>query len=144
MSARARLLLEGTRDVLAGGSLGAVARRWNAAGSTTTTGKPWTMTAVRRVLMRARNAALMEHQGKVVGAANWAAVVPEAEWRAVVSVISDPSRRTSPGPARRWLGSGIYTCAECDQTVIASSTAGLPRGSATAADLGTCSGSPTR
>jgi hypothetical protein len=112
----ANLVVEGTRDMLAGQSLGAIARRWNAAvGSTTPAGNRWTTSGVRRVLMRPRNAGLMEHRGKEIGPAEWPAIVPEAEWRAVVGILSDPSRRITPGPGRRWLGSGIYRCSVCGE-----------------------------
>jgi DNA invertase Pin-like site-specific DNA recombinase len=133
----ADLVLSGTRDLLAGASLGEVARRWNAAGSLTThgrpccpehaaktramvAGRPWDASAVRRVMLRPRNAGLMEHQGKEIGPAQWPAIVPEAEWRSVVTHIRDPKRVTTTGPRRRWLGSGLYTCSVCRQTVVCS------------------------
>jgi hypothetical protein len=62
----------------------------------------------------------MEHQGKVIGKAQWAAIVPEVEWRALVDKLADPKRRSSDrGPTRRWLGSGLYRC-ECGAKLICS------------------------
>jgi site-specific DNA recombinase len=119
IKAEAQLLAEGSTEILSGASLGGIAHRWNERGSVTTTGKPWTASAVGRVLTRPRNAGLMEHQGKVVGSASWPAIVPEQQWRAVAGILADPGRRTSPGNARRWLGSGIYRCGVCSGPVIA-------------------------
>lgn len=113
LAEEAVLVLQGTRDVLAGRSLAAVARDWQSAGVTGTSGAPFTATRVRRVLQRPRNAGLIEAGGEIVGEANWPAIVPEDEWRALQTVLSDPARRTSPGSERRWLGSGLYRCGVC-------------------------------
>jgi site-specific DNA recombinase len=40
-------------------------------------------------------------------------VVPEEKWRAVVSILTDPGRRTSFSAARRWLLSNLATCGVC-------------------------------
>lgn len=115
----AAAVLQASRDVLAGRTLAAIARDWNAAGSTTTTGRPWTYGALRTVLCRPRNAALVSH-GKsdregmtVVGQAKWPAIVPEDVWRATRAVLMDPSRRRQNGNDLRWLGSGLYVCGVC-------------------------------
>jgi hypothetical protein len=94
-------------------------RDLNARGATTSTGAPWRDDAVRGVLLRARNAGLMEHRGKVIGKATWPAIIPEPEWRAVVARLTSPARRTTPGSGRRWLGSGLYACGVCGGVVRA-------------------------
>jgi site-specific DNA recombinase len=113
-------------SVLAGASLRSVARSLNATGLTTSMkGRAWDAHSVRAVLLRSRNAGLRDHQGQVIGPANWPAIVPEEQWRAVVTKLSDPSRRTSPSDARvKWLGSGIYRCAGCERPSLRVSTAG--------------------
>ncbi|GGO83447.1 serine recombinase [Nonomuraea cavernae] len=120
-------------DILAGMSMHAIARDWNARGVTTATGGQWTPNAVRRVFLRPRNAGLMEHRGEIVGPAEWPAVIEETKWRAIVALINDPSRRTTPGPRRRWLGSGLYECGICveagaEKTTVVAATAGLSTG----------------
>lgn len=111
-------LVKAYRDVQAGMSMHAIAREWNASGvETTGRAAEWDATAVRRVLLRPRNAGLMVWRGEVVGKAEWKRIVEESEWRAVVRILEDPERRTTPGPQRRWLGSGLYLCGVC----------GLPR-----------------
>jgi site-specific DNA recombinase len=99
-----------TDDLLAGMSLHAIARDWNARGVTTSTGNPWKPTEVRKLLARPRNAGLMEHRGEVVGRAEWAAIVDEPLWQAVRALLADEKRRTTTGNARRWLG-GVSTSA---------------------------------
>jgi site-specific DNA recombinase len=116
--------------LLAGMSLHAIARDWNARGVTTSTGGPWKPTEVRKMLARPRNAGLMEHRGEVVGPAEWLAIVDESVWQAVRALLADESRRTTTGNARRWLGGGLYLCGVCGKPVRATTagTGGRGRG----------------
>lgn len=122
----AELIRSATDDILAGGTVGGLARAWNAAGSRTPGSKakpggPWPQHGPRRILLRPRNAGLMEHQGEVVGEAEWPAIVDPEKWRAVVGVLTSPHRRTNHGTnAGKWLGSGRYLCGVCGSSVRAS------------------------
>lgn len=120
----AQAIREATAAVLAGASILGLAREWRAQGLRTTTGKAWDGTGVRRTLLRPRNAGLMEHRGEIVGNAEWPALVHEEEWRAVVRILTDEQRRTSPGSAPRWLGSGLYRCGICGGPCIGSKSNG--------------------
>jgi len=113
-------------SVLAGASLRSVARELNKTGLTTAMkGRTWDAHAVRAVLLRSRNAGLRDHQGQVIGPASWPEIVPEEQWRAIVAILTDPSRRTSPSDARvKWLGSGLYRCAGCQRPSLRVPTAG--------------------
>ena len=120
-------------QLLAGVSVHAVARDWNARGVTTTAGGEWTPNAVRRMFLRPRNAGIMEHRGEEVGPAQWAPIIEEAKWRAIVALLRDPSRRTTPGPKRRWLGSGLYECGVCvelgkERATVIAATASVSTG----------------
>ncbi|GAA2092554.1 recombinase family protein [Actinomadura alba] len=133
----AELIDVSSGQVLVGVSMLQLERDWRAAGSTTTGGKQPTANEIRRILLRPRNAGISVHRGREVGPARWLPVLLagtyrprweaaegkereaiEAEWRAeaearfraVAVVLTDPNRRTSPGPERRWLGSGQYRC----------------------------------
>jgi site-specific DNA recombinase len=119
-----------TDDLLAGMSLHAIARDWNARGVTTSTGNPWKPTEVRKLLARPRNAGLMEHRGEVVGRAEWPAIVDELLWQAVRALVADERRRTTTGNARRWLGGGLYLCGICGEPLRATTagTGGRGRG----------------
>jgi DNA invertase Pin-like site-specific DNA recombinase len=121
----AAAIVRASADILAGVSLHAVTRSWNARGVLTTTGNRWTPREVSRVLRRPRNAGLMEHQGKVLGTAEWPPIVDEETWRGVCAILSDPARKTTPGPERRWLLSGIAECSVCgDGTAVIASKMG--------------------
>jgi hypothetical protein len=52
--------------------------------------------------------------------------VPETTWRAVVSVLSDPGRRTNTTGSNRvkWLDSGLYVCGVCGQPALRVSQTG--------------------
>jgi DNA invertase Pin-like site-specific DNA recombinase len=125
--AEAAALRDATTAIIAGASLASVTRRWNATGITTSTGRAWTPREVSRVLRRARNAGLLEHHGRVAGSACWPAIVTEAHWQACKAILEDPSRRTSPGPDRRHLLSGIARCGICGGPLIATKAAGNGR-----------------
>lgn len=114
----AQIVRDATAAVLAGRSLRALARELDERGSTTSWGKPWNYAALRDVLIRPRNAGLVargragrsSESFQIVGPAQWPAIVDEDQWRAVLALLTDPSRRKQDGNDTRWLGSGIYVC----------------------------------
>ncbi|MFC5140325.1 recombinase family protein [Actinomycetospora rhizophila] len=103
--------------VLAGESVRSIARSLNDRGITGTRGGAWTGAAVRDVVLKPRNAALVEHQGEIVASAQWPAIVPEETWRAVRVVLEDPGRTQVRDHARRWLLSGLALCGRCGAPV---------------------------
>lgn len=120
-STEAQALASAARDIVAGRSLNAIARELNASGLTTTAGKAFDGTNLRRLLQRPRNAGLIDERGEVIGRAQWPAIIPEDIWRAAVATLADPGRRTSPGSDRRWLGSGLYSCGTCGARLFVAS-----------------------
>jgi site-specific DNA recombinase len=104
-------------EVLSGTSLRAIARKLNAEGTFTSTGRPWTPKAVALLLQRPRNAGLSQHHGEPVAPARWPAILDEDTWRGVVAVLGDPARNTTTSRARKWLLSGIACCEVCDEPV---------------------------
>jgi DNA invertase Pin-like site-specific DNA recombinase len=115
------------RDVLDGKTTYRIARDWNARGILTPTGKLWTAHEVRRILLRPRNAGLMEYQGQITRPASWPAVVDEQAWRALRAKLTDPARKTTPGPQRRHLLTFIAVCGVCGAPVFCTSTGGRDR-----------------
>jgi site-specific DNA recombinase len=93
------------------------------AGVETVTGAPWTTSVWRQILMRPRNAGLLMYGGEILGKAPWDPIVPRDMWEAVCARLNAEERRTSPGPMRQWLGSGIYLCGKC-RAIMRISTAG--------------------
>ncbi|MFD7003943.1 recombinase family protein [Streptomyces mirabilis] len=86
--------------------------------------REWKPEELRKMLLRPRNAGLMEHKGEIVGMAAWPALVPEDRWRACKAVLEHPERRTTTGNARVWLGSGLYRCGTpgCGETMRCSTS----------------------
>jgi len=126
----AAVIRQATKSVMAGRSLASIARELNEEGKTTSSGRPWTYSRLKEMLIRPRNAGLVAHglpgrktqrsrttkerfDVEIIGAGRWPAVVPEQEWRALVGHLTDPGRRHQTGNDTRWLGSGIYICGKC-------------------------------
>jgi DNA invertase Pin-like site-specific DNA recombinase len=127
VAAEAAVVARCCAEVLAGASLTGLARELNSRQVTTSTGKAWTATELRRVLLRPRTAGLMQHHGKVIGPAGWPPLVDEPTWRAVVALLTDPDRTTNPGRPPRWLLSGLAVCGVCGAPVFVTSS-GTARG----------------
>ena len=123
----AAVIREATQAVLAGRSLAGIARDLNKRGVQTSRGGKWNYGTLKDMLLRPRNAALSarglpgrktmhsamtneRYEVEIVGKALWPEAVSEAEWRAMVSVLTSPERRSQNGNDTRWLGSGIYVC----------------------------------
>jgi site-specific DNA recombinase len=117
----------GYRAILAGVSLGGVAREWNTSGHRTGQGSPWRRDAVRHVLLNPRYAGLRgyapvpEHGRRVIevtGPAEWPGVVDEAVWQAAKDLLTDGSRRRPPTGSVALL-TGIGRCGVCGATLHA-------------------------
>lgn len=121
----ARALEKAADAIIAGRSLRAVTKEMTDAGFTTTSKKalPLDGIALRAILLRPRNAGLLEvtekvkgpdgkfvKVSKIAGPAQWPAIIPEEKWLAVRGILTDPARRTQTGSDVRWLGSGRYRC----------------------------------
>jgi len=124
----ATAIARASEAIVAGASLRSVVRDLNETGHRTTRGHAWTPVAVRDMLRRPRNAGLTHYATETFPAA-WPAIVPEATWRAVVSLLSDPARRTNTTGNNRvkWLGSGLYVCGACGQPALRVSYTGNHR-----------------
>ncbi len=118
----ATVVREVADSLLAGLSLRSIAADLTRRGRTSSTGKVWTGKDLRTVMLRARNAGLMEHRGEILGQAEWPPLLSEDTWRGVRALLTDDRRRTTPGNARRWLGGGLYRCGVCGNTLRASTS----------------------
>jgi DNA invertase Pin-like site-specific DNA recombinase len=117
----AQVIRDATKAVLAGRTLAALTRELNERGvQTSGRSETWKYGALRDMLIRPRNAGLLarglpgkkgqSYEFQVLGPASWPAIVSEDEWRALVGLVTDPSRRLTPSNETKWLGSGIYRC----------------------------------
>jgi hypothetical protein len=101
------------RRVLAGDSLRGIATDWNAAGTTTTTGKAWTIQTLRRMLLSGRIVGMREYRGEIVAQATWPAIISQDLHDRLVALLTSPSRRLTRTP-RRYLLTGLLRCGVCD------------------------------
>jgi hypothetical protein len=131
-----------TDALLAGAGLRSIAADFNRRGISTMAGAEyWTSAAIKHLVMRPRNAGLNVYRGEIVGPGAWEPIVPEPRWRALVAMLTDPQRRTSPAElgAVRWLGSGLFRCGICGRAElrVSASSHGYPVYRCKARDLPT-------
>jgi site-specific DNA recombinase len=100
-------------DLLKGASVSAIARGWNAEALTTTGGRPWSPVMVSEFLRSPRNAGILVFRGDEIGSGTWHGIVSEATFRAAQRVFAQPGRKTGGGGKRKYLLSGVATCAKC-------------------------------
>jgi site-specific DNA recombinase len=98
--------------VLAGQTLYSIARALTAAGAVTPQGSPWSPRTLRQMLLRASNAGMIEHDGKITQG-KWDPIVAEQEWRNVRALLEADTRRVTPGPKPQHLLSGLIICGGC-------------------------------
>lgn len=111
--AEAAAVRDAARRVIAGEPLMAIAREWNANGPSTVYGGIWRTNAIHKVLCAPRTAGLRQHQGEVIGAAAWPAILDRSTWETVCAVLKDPSRRMNGAPRTYLLSGGLVRCASC-------------------------------
>ncbi len=108
-------LRTGTRDNLAGISFSKISDEWNAQGLRTTTGREFNPVIVGQVLLRPRNAGLIEHDGEIVGTMPGEPIVDPEDFKRL------RARHASRGPGRppsgTYVGSGIGRCGGCRKTL---------------------------
>ncbi|MDQ0992203.1 recombinase family protein [Streptomyces sp. V3I7] len=113
-------------EILSGGSIRSLVQWCADKGFTTTRGNPITHTDMRDMLLRPRNAGIAVYRGEEVGKGKWDTIIDETKHRAVVAILKDPSRTTTPGAQPKWLGSLLYLCGrgDCDQFVYVTQSGG--------------------
>jgi site-specific DNA recombinase len=91
----------------------------------TRNGRPWNTRTVRDLLTNCRFAGWAVHQGQIAAdhdgkpvRGKWEPLVNEDTFDMVQTRLSDQSRKTNRvGTDRRYIGSGLYLCAQCDGPV---------------------------
>jgi DNA invertase Pin-like site-specific DNA recombinase len=119
--ATAPLVARAYAVILAGGSLGDVARLWNDAGAFTLGGHPWRAAEVSKFLRKPRNAGLRTYgvrygrvdRDSVVGKGNWPPLIDEDTFWSAQAVLDAPGRAPGRKSVRRHLLTGMLTCGRC-------------------------------
>lgn len=112
--------------VLAGESLNSIHRDLIRRGIETRNGKDFDRKTLRSMLVRARNAGIVERKDKVKGhmvevgvAKDWEAIVDEDTWRSVRTILEDKNRKKHYHTNKvRHLLSNIATCGVCGSVMI--------------------------
>jgi len=102
---------------LAGGSLIGICRDLNERGVPTPAGNRWRSPTVRGILASSRIAGRRTHHG-VETEAVWPGIVDPVDVAKARALLSDPARRVTPGPTRKYLLSGFLTCGGCDTPMV--------------------------
>ncbi|MFD4969533.1 recombinase family protein [Streptomyces sp. NPDC058424] len=127
------------KALAAGGSLSGIAADLNKREILNRNGKAWSHNAVRYLLMNERYAGLREYNGTTYEG-KWPAIVNEDVWRQAVQILTNPGRKTSPGPARKWLLSGLARCGVCNDGTTVTSAQRSAKGSYEGARIYKCRG----
>ncbi len=105
--------------VLAGDTLASIARDLDARGVTTTLGKPWTVTAVRRALTNPRVVGRVVSKGEDYGGGG-PAILDAETYDRVGAILRDPARKAAPPSTEvKWLLSGLVRCGNDDEPMWA-------------------------
>lgn len=129
---------EAAARVIGGDSLYAIAQDWTDQGVRTVTGAPWSTTALKAFLTRARVAGKREHRGTLTDAV-WAPILDESTWKRVTAILTDPSRRQAP--RRRYLlTGGLAVCGICGEGLKAAPRHGGARAYACIKERDGCGG----
>ena len=123
--AEAARIREAAERVLAGESVRSVTLDWNDKDVPTPHGgELWSQGNLKRILVSPRIAGLREHKGTTYPAA-WAAIISPEQHELLVTLLTDPARRTKPKAAgRKYLLSGLLTCGRCGRLLFAKNVAG--------------------
>jgi DNA invertase Pin-like site-specific DNA recombinase len=113
VTAERAAILWGSQAVADGATLAAVAREWTARGLVSADGKAFTPTGVRGVLLRASNAALIEHDGVVVGRVRDVEPIVDEQLFGAVRAVFAARKRGRPVGERHVLA-GVMRCGLCE------------------------------
>lgn len=115
----ARALERAAELVLAGETLAAAVRMLDARKLTTTAGKPWNVTSLRRALLNPRYAGRVTYNGADVTAGAWPVVLPAETQQRLAEKLRDVQRRVQQGTEAKFLLSGVARCGRCDAVMFA-------------------------
>jgi site-specific DNA recombinase len=89
----------------------------------------WNSRTLRQILTSPRTSGHVVYQGQVVTRNAYEPILHEDVRQALITMFSDPARKTSPGNTPRWLGSLIYRCGACNDgttMTVRHNSAGVP------------------
>ncbi|MFI6637441.1 recombinase family protein [Nonomuraea fuscirosea] len=79
----------------------------------------WTARTIKQILTHPRTSGHAVYDGRIIRRDAYRPIIPEDTRQALITLFSDPSRKTSPGNTPKWLGSLIVLCGRCDDGTTA-------------------------
>jgi hypothetical protein len=110
VEAEAAIVREAADRVLKQESLRSIQRDLEQRGVVGKNGTAISHRALRAILLGPTIAACREVDDVFVRSDDWKPILTRAKWDKVRALLTDPTRRTTPGNRRRWLLSGIACC----------------------------------
>ena len=89
----------------------------------------WSSRTIQQILTSPRTSGHVVYQGQIVTRNAYEPILPDDVRQALITLFSDPARKTSPGNTPKWLGSLIYQCGKCDDgttMTVRRNTSGTP------------------
>jgi DNA invertase Pin-like site-specific DNA recombinase len=120
VDAEAKALEKAAEMVLAGDTLAAGVRMLDELELTTTAGKAWNVTSLRRALLNPRYAGRVTYNGADVTAGTWPVILPADVQERLGERLRDVQRRVQQGTDPKFLLSGIACCGRCGAVMFAS------------------------
>lgn len=115
--AEAAVIKEAVARVLGGDSVRSICADFDERGIRTVTGKTWNPSVMAKMLCSARISGQREHNGVIVGPAEWPAIITPKDTARLREAIGAGRRHASPAP-RRYLLAGILRCGLCGATLV--------------------------
>ncbi len=114
----AEIVKESAQRILAGDSLRSVCSDLNERNVPTVTGRSWSTTVLRNMLMSARLSGQREHKGKIISTGAWPAILTPTQTARLRSLLGNPDRRTNRTP-RSYPLTGLVRCGLCGAKMVA-------------------------
>jgi len=116
------------QQILNGVSIAHMIKDLKARNVRTVTGGAWGNRQIRSILTSPRVSGHAVYHGEIVQHDAWEPILSEDQRQALITILSDPARKTSPGNQPKWLGSLIYQCGYCGENPMSvrKTSDGLP------------------
>jgi len=114
----AAIVQEAAGRVLAGESVRSICLDLVERKIPTATGGKWSQQVMTRMLKSARISGKRQHQGEIIGDAEWPGIISAEEGDRLRVILGDPARRTTNGRARKYLLAGMLRCGRCGEPLI--------------------------
>jgi site-specific DNA recombinase len=124
VKAEAEALQDVARLVLAGSTLASAVRLLDKRGLTTTAGKPWNATSLRRALQSRRYSGRVVYNGADVAGGTWPVILDAETQDRLAEVLRDVRRRLQQSTKAKHLLSGLARCGRCGTALYATKGTG--------------------